>query len=52
MEYIYKFIINARLIDHLAPTRLASPSMFSVPITFVFIVCWRIICSNVRLQLQ
>ena len=24
---------------HLAPTRLASPSMLSVPITFVLIVC-------------
>ena len=24
---------------YLAPTRLASPNMFSVPITFVFIVC-------------
>lgn len=26
-------------VSNLAPTRLASPSMFNVPITFVFIVC-------------
>jgi len=34
-------------IANLAPTRFASPSMFSVPITLVFIVC-KVIPLNVR----
>ena len=30
---------DGQVVSNLAPTLLASPNMFKVPITFVFIVC-------------
>ena len=42
-------IIIKKKNPNLAPTRFASPSMFSVPITFVFIVCKVIMALQISL---